>query len=723
MRTFLGTSPDSRLGSYDRQQEKLMKRSFVVVALLIASAALAQKQAVTHETLFLMKRVGSPALSPDGKWVIFPVTEPAYDEKDQVSDLWLVPADGSAKARKITFTKAAESGLAWSPDSRRIAFSTKREGDEQAQIYILSIADGGEAQRVTNVSSGVRGPEFSPDGRSIVFASTMFRNAADEETNKRLAKEAKDRKANVRVYETFPIRSWDRWVEADKQIRLMTQSLDSGSKAKDLLGGTKLAGEVGFGGTGFGGEGGESIDAVWSPDGRAVVFTVTTTRNTSAYSEVATDLYRADAGGGEPVRIAHAEGSYGNPRFSPDGRTLYAKFNPNNKKPFNNDRIVAFDWPAAGSSSMTGPRTVIGPPFDRSVDSFAITSDGKTIYFTAEDAGLVKIYSAPSNGDGRATLAIDPQRGVYDTLQIASKSPSLVFIGRWGSSVNPAEVVRIDPMPKSHRNLTEFNVDQAAKLDWQPPQHFWFTNKDGQRIHNMIVLPANFDTTKKYPLFVLMHGGAANMWRDQISLRWNYHLLAKPGYVMVMTNYRGSTGFGDQFAQSIQNDPLRGPANDINAGADEAIKRFPFIDGSRQVAGGASYGGHLANWMEATTTRYKAIISHAGLSSLQTQWATSDSIYHRELMVGGPSWENNPLWREQSPITYAANFKTPILLSVGERDYRVPMNNALEMYAALQRMRVPAKLLVWPEENHWILNGENSRFFYSVVAEWIGKWI
>ncbi len=696
-----------------------MKRAFATAfALLIATAAIAQKQPVTHETLWLMKRVGAPVLSPDGKWIVFSVTEPAYDEKEQVSDLWLTASDGSTKPRKITFTKGSESGVAWSPDSRRIAFSAKREGDDQAQIYILGIADGGEAQRVTSVSSGARSPEFAPDGRSISFAASEYRNATDDESNKKLTKDAKDRKANVRVYETFPIRSWDRWVESDKQIRVMTQSLDPGSKAKDILGGTKLVAEAGFGGTGFGGEGGESIDSTWSPDGRALVVAVTTTRNSAAYAEVGTDLYRVDAAGGEPVRIAHGEGSYGSPRFSPDGKTLYAKFSPNNKKPYNNDRIVAFDWPA-----MTGERTVVGAPFDRSVDSFAVTSDGRSFYFTAEDAGLMKIYTAPANGSGNATLAIDPQRGVYDSLQIAPKSATMVMVGRWGSSINPAEIVRIDPVAKSHRNLTDFNVEQSAKLDWQPPQHFWFTNKDGQRIHNMIVLPPNFDPNRKYPLFVLMHGGAASMWRDQISLRWNYHLLAKPGYVMVMTNYRGSTGFGEALAQSIQADPLRGPGNDINAGADEAIKRFPFIDGSRQIAGGASYGGHLANWMEATTTRYKAIISHAGLSSLQTQWGTSDGIYHRELMVGGPSWENNPIWRDQSPITYAANFKTPILLSVGEHDFRVPMNNTLEMYAALQRMRVPAKLLVWPDENHWILNGENSRFFYTTVADWIAKWM
>ena len=210
------------------------------------------------------------------------------------------------------------------------------------------------------------------------------------------------------------------------------------------------------------------------------------------------------------------------------------------------------------------------------------------------------------------------------------------------------------------------------------------------------------------------------MWRDSITLRWNYHLLASPGYVVLLTDYRGSTGYGEAFTLDILGDPLRGPADDVNQAADEAIRRYPFIDATRQAAGGASYGGHLANWLEATTTRYRCLVSHAGLASLESQWATSDSIHHRELMMGGPFWEKPDAWRDQSPVAYAKSFRTPMLLSVGENDYRVPVNNTLEMYAVLSRMKVPARLLVWPDENHWIQKGENSRVFYREVARLAG---
>lgn len=695
----------------------MFKRTLPLLVLLLATAAVAaDKQPLTHESMWLMKRVGAPAISPDGKWVVFSVTEPSYDDKEQSTDLWLVPADGSAAPRKITALKAGESDPSWSPDSRRIAFSAKRDADEVSQIYVLDVIGGGESQRVTSLSTALRGPKFSPDGKRLLFASTVFPDAADDEANKKAAKEEKDRKFKVRIYDSFPIRAWDRWIDTNREPHILVQSLDGGP-AKDLLAGTKLVAAAGFAGTGGGGSGGESLNGEWSPDGQWIVFPATTSRNSAAFAELAYDLYRVSANGGEPEKITSQDGSYGDASFSPDGRTLYATFNPNNGKVYNLNRLVAFDWP-----SMQNERTVANT--DRSVNNYIVSSDGKTIYFTAEDSGLIKIFAVPSAG-GNAKLMLSPERGAYTSLTGADDAPAIVAL--WGSSVDPAEVVRVDVRgmaQPSHRNLTSFNVEQSRNIDWLPPEHFWFTSTRGRKIHNMIVKPAGFDPSKKYPLFVLIHGGAHNMWSDQISLRWNYHLLAKPGYVLLLTNYTGSTGFGAEFAQALQGDPLRGPAAELIEAADAAIARYPFIDASRQVAGGASYGGHLANALEAWSgTRFKALVSHAGLVNLETQWGTSDVMYERELQMNAPVWEQTEAWRTQNPVRSAAQFKTPMLLSVGERDYRVPLNNTLEMWALLQRLQVPSRLLVWPEENHWILNAENSRVFYREVDQWFRRWV
>jgi dipeptidyl aminopeptidase/acylaminoacyl peptidase len=685
-----------------------------IAAILLSLTAFAQtKRPITHEDVWLMKRVGAPVPSPDGKWVIFTMVEPAYDEKDQVTDLWIVPADGSAKPRRLTFTKGGESGATWSSDSRMIAFSAKREGDEANQIYVIDVVTGGEAIRATNISTGARSPQFSPDGKRLLFTSSVFPGAMNDDDNKRIAAERRARKYRARVYEGFPIRNWDRWLE-DTQSHLLVQSLEPGAKAKDLLAGTRLASEPGFAGATT--SGGDELQAVWSPDGQSIVFVATTNRNTAAYAETNTDLFLVAAGGGEPKRLTSGRDSYFAPRFAPDGKTIFYLFNPSTDKTYNDSRIAGFSWPAFGE------RRVITAGLDRTPASFSVTPDGQTIYLTAEDAGHEKLYSVPSQG-GDVKLVIDAKLGVYTNLAIPNKASAPMLFANWESAVNPAEVVRIDLNGKTHRPLSDFNAERSAQIDWQALRHFQFTSSRGRQIHNMIALPPGFDENRKYPLFVLIHGGPHSMWRDQFFTRWNYHLLAAPGYVMLLTNYTGSTGFGEKFAQAIQGDVLKTPGDELNEAADEAIKRFKFIDASRQAAGGASYGGHLANWLQSTTTRYKCLISHAGLVNLESQWATSDIIYSRELNNGGPVWEQGPVWREQNPIRFAAKFRTPMLITIGENDFRVPLNNSLENWSVHQRLRIPSKLIVFPDENHWILKGENSRFFYAEVQAWLKRWL
>src|SRR5215212_6916536 len=268
-----------------------MRRIAALSLLLLPLSLPAQtKQPLTHEAMWLMPRVGAPSVSPDGRWVAFSVTQPAYDEKDQTSDLWVVPADGSAKPRQITFSKAGESDVTWSPDSRRIAFSAKREGDDANQIYLLDLEGGGEAQRVTSISTGARTPQFRPDGKALLFSSVVYPGTADDEANRKAAKERKDRKYKVRAYDSFPIRNWDRWLD-DTQVHLVVQSLDAGSKPKDLLAQTRLVSVAGFAGRVSEGSRDE-IDAAWSPDGQSIVFAAPTKRNAAAYAEYSTDLYR-----------------------------------------------------------------------------------------------------------------------------------------------------------------------------------------------------------------------------------------------------------------------------------------------------------------------------------------------------------------------------------------------------------------------------------------------
>ncbi len=674
------------------------------------------KRAITHEDLWLMPRVSAPVPSPDGKQVVFTVTDPAYDSDKASTDLWLVPVDGSEPPRQLTFDRAGESGMTWSPDSRRIAFVAKRADDEAAQVYVLDLR-GGEARRATDIVTGARAPVFSPDGTHVLFISNVDRDATDEASRRKLAEERKKRKHSALVYTGFPIRDWDRWRD-ESQVRVFVQDLRTGGESRDLLAGTALSKLPGFGGTG--GMGREEIAATWAPDGQSVVFAASRNRNRSAWSFTHTDLWQVSLEGGEPRRLTGADpddaaDGYTALTFSDDGSRLFATLYPRTDKVYNAPRIQVFTWPG-----MTEVGRIEAPDAG-AIGSYVVSRRGDRVWFSVSVDGQEHIYQATPGRDDVREYA-RPAAGGYLNLAGVATGNRPLLVGIHDSATTPPEVTRFDAGENNFRRLTAFTSGKIAELDLPPVEHF-SVDHDGHRIHNMLVLPPNFDPAKKYPLFVLMHGGPHMQWRDQWVLRWNYHLLAAPGNVVLLTNYRGSTNQGEAFAQAIIGDPLRGPANDINASADAAIERFAYIDASRQCAGGASYGGHLANWLQGTTDRYRCLVSHAGLVNLEAQWGTSDVAWSREATLGGPVWEQGEVWRTQNPIRLAANFKTPTLVTFGEKDFRVPINNGLEYWAALQRQQVESRLVVFPDENHWILKGENSRYFYQEVNDWLTRWL
>ncbi|HJV90033.1 MAG TPA: S9 family peptidase [Holophagaceae bacterium] len=689
-------------------------RPLAAVVLLAGCALPLAAQALhlpTHRDIFLLKRVGAPAVSPDGHWAAFSVTEPSYDPKEQRSDVWLKDLTSDAPPRPLTFTKPGEGGLAWAPDSRRLAFTAKREGDEQSQVYVLDLA-GGEARRVTELPLGARAPKWSPDGTRLLVQSDVFPGAEDPASIQKELKARKERKGTARTYDTFPVRRWDHWTD-DRKPSLWTVDLGTGAVA-NLLAGTKALASRSFHGTQ--GNDGANLDAVWAPEGRSVVFVAVTNLDQSAHAEVDSHLFQVGAQGGEPVQLTTGHGDHGQPAFSPDGRTLLCVATPNDGKVYHVGRLTAFPWPFANRP------TVLTARLDRAISRFVVPTGQDRIYFTFEHAGLERLHSLPlAGGDVREEPG--PARGSIGALATGGGR----LFGTWDCASQPPEIFAFDAHGATA--LTRFTADAVAGIGWAPLEHFWTVTKGGRRLHSMLVKPRLLNEGKKVPLFVVIHGGAANMWKDSFSIRWNYDLLTQPNQAVLLTDYRGSSGYGEAFGQSIFLDPLKGPADDVNAAADDALARFPFLDASRQAAGGASYGGHLANWLQATTTRYKAILSHAGEMDLAMQWGTSDGIYHRELTNGGPVWDRGKVWSDQSPLMQGGNaakgtgFKTPILITVGELDYRVPANNALMNFALQQRLQVPSRLVVFPDENHWILKGENHLQWYEEVKAWLAKYL
>ncbi|MBK8699507.1 MAG: S9 family peptidase [Saprospiraceae bacterium] len=654
------------------------------------------KKVMTHEEMWAMKRVGAPALSPDGKFVVFSVGEVTYNDKENVNDIWIAATDKSTPPRRLTANKAGESAYAWSPDGKHLAFVAKRDGEEESQIYLLNVKEGGEAHKFTSVLSGASGPKWSPDGKTILFSSTVYPGCYVDSLQKKAVESKKNLKYKARVYESFPIRNWDKWLD-EKQVHPFVQHIDS-TQANNLFAVSKISDTPGF----------KFAGADWAGNGD-IVLTATSDDNTAAFQYPTTHLYTLNIASGAIKMVSDGKTDFSGAAVSKDGKYVFGLISINDYSIYQMSKLTRYDWPTMKNA------VDFSASLDRPVNNFKIVDN--MVYASVEDKGRDLLYkwSILSSKPDRVTKG---ETGCYSQFSVAGNT----VVSSYETTVQPVEVVKINT-DGSHEFITSFNQERLSKLDLKAPETFWTKTSRGKNIRSMLVRPANFDPGKKYPLFVLMHGGPAISYKESFGYRWNYHVLAGTEYVLVLTDYTGSTGYGEKFTKDIQYDPFKGPAEEIGEAAADAVKRFSFIDGSNQAAGGASYGGHLANWMQASTTHYKCLISHAGAVNFVSQWGTSDYIYGREVMNGGAPWTKTKTWQEQNPYLYAANFKTPMLLTVGELDYRVPINNTIENWHIHQRLKVPSKLIVFPEENHWILKAENSKFHYKEIREWLGKYL
>lgn len=679
-----------------------VKQIGVLLALVVlAAGAEAQaKRAIAFADMMAAQRVSEAQISPDGAWVVYRVAAPDMDANRIPGNLWLVRASGSEAPRPLT-RSGRDSSARWSPDGKRIAFVSTRDG--ASQVWIIAV-EGGEATRLTSLSTGASDPAWSPDGKWLAFASEVHPDCKDDSCNaKRDADKAQD-KASARIYDRLLYRHWTTWSE-HKRSHIFVMPVDATGAPRDLLSGADYdVPTVQRGGP---------AHFSWSPDGKEIAFNAVVDKN-EAWSTNG-EILTVPTSGGATRTITTNTGFDASPIYSPDGK--YIAYIAQARAGYEADKwtLMLYDRSASRHIAVTSG-------FDRSVSSFAWTPDSKTIYFNAQDQGREPIYRVA------ATANAQPQTLVKDVysheFMLSSDGRSLVYVA--STIAMPSELFMAAADGSGARQITKHNADLLAKLDMHPAEHFWFDGADGTKVHGMLVRPPGFDAAKKYPLLYLMHGGPQTMVGDSWGYRWNPQVMAAPGYVVVWVNRRGSTGFGQKFADEVVADWGGRAYTDLMRGVDTVLAKYPFVDGARMAAAGGSYGGYMAAWVGTRTGRFKALIAHAAVYHLESMYGATEEVWFPEWEFKGEPWKNRAEYDRWSAHRFAqeyGKYKTPTLVIHGEQDYRVPYTQGLELFTALQRQGVPSKLVLFTDEGHWIGKPHNSQLWYREFLAWLAQYL
>ena len=674
-----------------------MRALSVVVSLTVSvcTATAQEKQPFTIDTMWAVQRVGTPAVSPDGTQVAYAVTTYDVAENRGNADIWVVPTAGGTP-RRLTANPASDSGPAWSPDGSRLAFVSRRDADKAAQIYVIAVG-GGEAERITEMPLGAGSVKWLPDGRRLVFVSHVIAgHESPEATTKALDAREKD-KVKARVTENRVYRFWDRWLTDEEFPHLFVVEIGT-KKVTDLLPGSRRL---------FGLQDG-SGDYDISPDGQTIVFSAQAAPE--PYRSINFDLFSVPTAGGEVRNLtADNEASDTGPVFSPDGRHLAS-----------GREVKANGWPdytrLAAMDVTAGATRMLTDGWDYSAGGWQWTADGSTLLFTAEQRARVNVYAvdAPSGGTPRQVH----RGGTAAGLEI---TPSGDVVFQRHSVDAPPELAVMKTDGSGFRALTTVNDDLMAKTAVGAMEEVTFKGAGGEQVQMFVVFPPGFDATKKYPLVHLVHGGPIGTFGDGFSFRWHPHAFAAPGYIVAMVNFHGSSSFGQAWVESILGAHADKPFTDVMAATDVLVAKG-YVDEMKMAAAGGSYGGYLVNWIAGHTNRFTAIVSHAGVYSLTGQFA-SDGTEGRQHSYGGYPFTNLANVEKWSPNRFASGFNTPMLVLHGERDFRVPVTQGLELYGVLAAKGVPARLVYYPDENHWILKPQNSKHWYGEVLGWLKKYL
>ena len=681
----------------------LLLRSALAGALTLtcgfaSSAQEAAKHPITFDDMIKMHRVSEPQISPDGKWVAYTVATPDMESNRNVSNIWMVSTSGGAPTQ---LTRSGhDSSPVWSPDGNTIAFLSSRGGE--AQVYLLGL-EGGEAQRLTKLSTGAGLVKWSPNGKTIAFTSSVYPDCKDDDCNKKRDEEKEKNQVKAHVAEHLLYRHWTHWNEG-KRSHLFVLPADGSAAPRDLTSGADFDVPPD--------ERGGPGDINFSPDSKEICFTTVTDKMEAISTNG--DLFTVPVAGGDIKRITTQQGFDGEPVYSPDGK--YIAYHAQLEPKYESDR-----WRVMLYDRQTGKIENLTEGFDRSADELAWSADSKSIYFTAENETQKLLYEmAARPGAELKKILADTYNASFS---LSGTGKTMAF--ERTSLTMPGEVFTASGDGSNVRQLTHHNDAILASLEMNSSETFWFDGAEGTKVEAMLIRPPKFDPAKKYPLLVLLHGGPQTMWSNSWGYRWNEEVFSAPGYVTLMINRRGSTGYGQKFTDEITNDWGGKAYLDVMEGVDYALKKYPFIDGTRMAAAGGSYGGYMADWIATHNGRFKAVISHAGVYDKVAMYAT-DELWFEEHDMQGTPWSNPESYHKWAPASYAGElgkFKTPTLVICGERDYRVPYTQSLEFFNALQRQDVPSKLVVFPDEGHWILKPQNAQFWYKTFFDWLALYL